>query len=205
MQKPIWVKVLWTLASWLVIIAMIVLLARLFQLANAAGNTLSTLNSPGKGDMPFAESYATNTIRYWLAFESSTDNAYAFPSYLSGVPRKKILPDLIFCESTNRPYVVNPVDRDGTPSLGLLQFKPETLWREAIYYGLIPPNTPESVFVTKHPELQTLAEKKQEIIFVAQLQVNVASYMIMTNWKNPRFWLQQFPQCFRDYRSDWGV
>lgn len=33
---------------------------------------------------------------------------------------------LIQCESNGRPEAVNPKDRDGTPSYGLLQFKPST-------------------------------------------------------------------------------
>lgn len=36
------------------------------------------------------------------------------------------LTDLIQCESNGRPEAVNPKDRDGTPSYGLLQFKPST-------------------------------------------------------------------------------
>jgi len=197
MQKPTWVKVLTTLASWLIIVAAIVLLAWTLSwhdnvkvVPTAQADQLA-FNSPGKGDTPLAESVATNTIGYWLALASTTHNAYSFPSYLTGLPRTTIVPDLISCESSGNAHALNPKDRDGTPSYGLLQFKPSTLYVEAIQYGLLASSTPESQI--------------KKVMYVAQLQVDVASYMIMGSWKKPAFWLQQFPQCFKDYRSDWGV
>lgn len=40
--------------------------------------------------------------------------------------REQWLADLIACESRGNPDAINPKDRDGTPSYGLLQFKPST-------------------------------------------------------------------------------
>ena len=40
--------------------------------------------------------------------------------------REAWLEKLIACESGGRPEAINPKDRDGTPSYGLLQFKPDT-------------------------------------------------------------------------------
>lgn len=46
------------------------------------------------------------------------------------------LADLIQCESNGRPEAVNPKDRDGTPSYGLLQFKPSTFEMFSKAYGI---------------------------------------------------------------------
>lgn len=43
---------------------------------------------------------------------------------------------LIQCESNGRPEAVNPKDRDGTPSYGLLQFKPSTFEMFSKAYGI---------------------------------------------------------------------
>lgn len=40
--------------------------------------------------------------------------------------REEWLAKLIQCESHGNPEAINPKDRDGTPSYGLLQFKPST-------------------------------------------------------------------------------
>lgn len=45
---------------------------------------------------------------------------------LQTTTREAWLADLIMCESSGRPHAINEVDRDGTPSYGLLQFKPST-------------------------------------------------------------------------------
>lgn len=39
---------------------------------------------------------------------------------------RRVLIDLIKCESGGNPKVINPQDTDGTASIGLLQFKPST-------------------------------------------------------------------------------
>lgn len=43
---------------------------------------------------------------------------------------------MAYCESTNNPLAVNPVDLDGTPSLGLYQFKPGTFRHYVEKYNL---------------------------------------------------------------------
>lgn len=172
----------------------------------SAAAASTSFNSPGKGDMPIAELPTINTIGYWLALASTTDNAYSYPSYLSGIPRTKILPDLISCESRGKTTALNPVDLDGTASYGLLEFKPRTLWSEAIRYGLIPTSTPKSVLIIKgNPRLETNEQRDLDIRYNAQLQVDVASHMIMDNWKDPAFWLQQFPGCYAIYHTEWGI
>lgn len=45
---------------------------------------------------------------------------------LQTTTREQWLADLIACESRGNPEAINPKDRDGTPSYGLLQFKPST-------------------------------------------------------------------------------
>ncbi len=46
------------------------------------------------------------------------------------------LAKLEHCESRGDPAAVNPKDRDGTPSYGLLQFKPSTFALYARAYGM---------------------------------------------------------------------
>lgn len=43
---------------------------------------------------------------------------------------------LVKCESRGDPGAVNPKDRDGTPSYGLLQFKPSTFEMFSRAYGI---------------------------------------------------------------------
>lgn len=43
---------------------------------------------------------------------------------------------LVKCESHGDPKAVNPKDRDGTPSYGLLQFKPSTFAMFSVAYGI---------------------------------------------------------------------
>lgn len=50
--------------------------------------------------------------------------------------REEWLQRLILCESSGNPEAVNPVDLDGTPSYGLLQFKPSTFEFFSKAYGI---------------------------------------------------------------------
>lgn len=50
--------------------------------------------------------------------------------------REEWLSKLEYCESTDNPRAINPRDRDGTPSYGLLQFKPSTFALYARAYGM---------------------------------------------------------------------
>lgn len=46
------------------------------------------------------------------------------------------LAHLVSCESRGNPSAINPKDRDGTPSYGLLQFKPSTFAMFSKAYGI---------------------------------------------------------------------
>lgn len=54
----------------------------------------------------------------------------------STTTREQWLADLITCESQGNPEAINPKDRDGTPSYGLLQFKPSTFEMFSKAYGI---------------------------------------------------------------------
>lgn len=57
--------------------------------------------------------------------------------FLQTPEREAWLERLITCESGGNPGALNPVDRDGTPSHGLLQFKRETFEWAASLYGIV--------------------------------------------------------------------
>jgi len=50
--------------------------------------------------------------------------------------REQWLAELISCESRGNPEAINPKDRDGTPSYGLMQFKPSTFEMFKKAYGI---------------------------------------------------------------------
>jgi hypothetical protein len=50
--------------------------------------------------------------------------------------REQWLTDLEICESGGNPNALNPVDRDGTPSHGLLQFKDTTFEMYRVRYSM---------------------------------------------------------------------
>lgn len=79
---------------------------------------------------------------------------------------------LVMCESTGNPNAINKVDRDGTPSYGLLQFKPSTFEYFARRYGVS----------------GTLMEPEAQKKIVRQMM-------------NDRGvdWLQQFPDCVKNH------
>lgn len=81
------------------------------------------------------------------------------------------LADLIICESHGNPEAINPLDRDGTPSYGLLQFKPSTFTGYRKQYGL------------KEAELMNPEAQKETV-----------RHMM----KDPNVnWYQLFPACTR--------
>lgn len=51
-------------------------------------------------------------------------------------PQKAWLGVIEWCESGGKPGSVNPKDKDGTPSYGILQFKPSTFFGYAKRYGV---------------------------------------------------------------------
>ena len=51
-------------------------------------------------------------------------------------PQQAWLGSLEYCESRGKPDAINPMDSDGTPSYGILQFKPSTYAWYAKIYGM---------------------------------------------------------------------
>lgn len=98
--------------------------------------------------------------------------------------QQKFLDALIRCESGGNPNAINPKDRDGTPSLGVLQFKPSTLYYFAhVKYKILPDIEEEEIM---------------NLIFDPDLQIRVAKLMIL----DPQVDLsRQFPDCYRRYHS----
>jgi hypothetical protein len=91
------------------------------------------------------------------------------------------LSKLIPCESGGNPNALNPMDKDLTPSWGILQFKPSTLHYFGIKYGLLPADIEPAEIMNR--------------IWEADLQINVAHKMIDEYGTTVEFWLQQFPAC----------
>lgn len=83
------------------------------------------------------------------------------------------LGQLINCESAGNPGAINPLDRDGTPSYGLLQFKPSTFHGYRKQYGL------------EEAELMDPEAQKETV-----------RHMMQDPGVN---WYQQFPACTRKY------
>lgn len=81
------------------------------------------------------------------------------------------LQELILCESSGNPEAINPLDLDGTPSFGLLQFKPSTFHGYRKQYGL--------------PEKELMDPEAQK---------DTVRHMMQDPWVD---WYQQFPACTR--------
>jgi len=78
---------------------------------------------------------------------------------------------LIQCESGGKASAINPLDKDGTPSYGLLQFKPSTFTGYRRQYGL-----PEAELMDPEAQKETVRHMMQD------------QYVD---------WNQQFPACVR--------
>lgn len=77
---------------------------------------------------------ATEVSYVRLSWEAVRVKPVPNSSYLASQTRW--LEDLVRCESRGDPAAVNPKDRDGTPSYGLLQFKPSTFEQFSKAYGI---------------------------------------------------------------------
>lgn len=100
-------------------------------------------------------------------------------------PRTRaILTDLVKCESSGNPNALNPLDLDGTPSYGCLQFKDTTLYHFAKEFDIL-------------PEIE-LAEI-HNVIYDPQIQIAVAEKMIEKYGHQRSFWQQQWPACSLKY------
>jgi hypothetical protein len=84
--------------------------------------------------------------------------------------QRKWLNKLEWCESRGRAYAVNKVDRDGTPSFGLLQFKPDTF----------------TYFAKEYKIAGKLMDPKAQRSIVEQMII-----------RGGIDWHQQFPDCTR--------
>jgi hypothetical protein len=108
------------------------------------------------------------------------------PQY--GIPEEtdpkvvRILTDLIRCESRGNPNALNKIDRDGTPSYGLLQFKPSTF--HAVLKQYIDPTITEE---------QSFAK-----IYDGDLQIK-AFIAWFGDGRPISWWQQQFPACSKLY------
>lgn len=97
---------------------------------------------------------------------------------------RSILTDLARCESTNDPGATNPKDLDGTPSHGLLQFKPSTLYAFNKEFSVLPDIEPDEI---------------HNVLYDPQIQVAVAVKMIEKYGHQRSFWQQQWPACSKKY------
>ena len=86
---------------------------------------------------------------------------------------------LIQCESGGNDKAINPRDRDGSPSWGLLQFKPDTLYKYVKRYSILPSIESQEIM---------------NVIFDGELQVRVLKEML----EDPAVdWYREFPDCYR--------
>lgn len=93
---------------------------------------------------------------------------------------------LVKCESGGNERAINPLDKDGFPSWGLLQFKPDTL------FG----------YVNKYKTLPDIERQEiMNVIFDGELQLRVLAEML----KDPEVdWYQEFPACYRRWIAHGG-
>ena len=129
-------------------------------------------------------------MKYVPIFTSILD-AISNPSTPSDVKYKakidrinSIIEKLIKCESGGDSKAYNPRDLDSTPSYGILQFKPGTLYSFGMEFKLLPVDFPRYEIINR--------------MFESDLQIAVAKKMIEKygmgiNAKS--FWKRQFPAC----------
>lgn len=75
-------------------------------------------------------------LEYIERVEVELEEPLPLPIILWDEAREEWLGDLILCESGGNPNALNPVDNDGTPSHGLLQFKDTTFTMYSERYGV---------------------------------------------------------------------
>lgn len=114
---------------------------------------------------------ASSEVTYTRA--TTTPDHIVDVNKMVGTPaQEKWLAALVQCESGGNPKAINPKDRDGTPSYGLLQFKPSTFRAFAKAYGI--------TGVLMNADAQRAIVRK------------------MMNDKSVN-WLQQFPDCVKNH------
>jgi len=97
---------------------------------------------------------------------------------------RAILTDLIPCESGGDPEALNPLDLDGTPSHGILQFKPTTLYQFAREFDILTDIEPDEIY---------------NVLYDPDIQIATATKMIEKYGDNIAFWKQQWPDCSKKY------
>lgn len=77
------------------------------------------------------------TFKYIERVEVELAEPLPLPIIIWDEARENWLNQLIHCESGGNPNALNPLDRDGTPSHGILQFKDTTFAMYADRYGIV--------------------------------------------------------------------
>ena len=138
------------------------------------------------------QSYAQDSSNgIYSSFVRPILDSISIPSTSSDVKYKakvdrinSIVEKLIKCESRGNPRAYNKNDLDNTPSYGILQFKPGTLYSFGMEFKLLPSDFPENEILNRmdEPDLQIAVAKKM-----------IEKYGMGANAK--KFWKQQFPSC----------
>ena len=99
----------------------------------------------------------------------------------------KLTEFFINCESGGKITAINPYDLDGTPSFGVLQFKPSTLYMFAyVKYRLLHDIERDEIM---------------NVIFDKDLQIQTFELM----WEDPEVTFeQQFPACYKRWLKQGG-
>jgi hypothetical protein len=105
---------------------------------------------------------------------------YKIPDNLDPKTRQ-ILTDLIHCESRGNSNALNPIDKDGTASHGLLQFKPSTF-----------------ISAIKIVDPTFDASTVMEALYDPNLQIK-AFLAYYGDGKPISWWSRQFPACSKQY------
>ena len=152
-----------------------------FFLARLPLNTVSIVNAQSGSISEQSGTTTMASITPFLVQPSKFGGKPVIPVYVpAGTPPRqaKILADLLKCESGANALAYNKVDRDGTPSFGALQFKPETYYTVLKQY-LYPKITKEEAYSR---------------LYDGDLQVKV--FLLWFGEGRPVSWWQnQFPDC----------
>ena len=101
------------------------------------------------------------------------------------IVENEIVDKMEYCESGYNPLALNPMDKDHTPSYGLLQFKPETLISYTNRYGLMNTNGWE-------------ISDAMNWAYDGQFVESIFRKML---YDKKVVWTQEFPDCYRRNQS----
>lgn len=154
----------------------------------AAATSYALRNSKPPPTAPFSQIGSISIIQTKKpVLEPFGGQKWGIPENLS-IRTGVVLTDLIWCESRANGGAVNKIDLDGTPSYGLLQFKPLTLWDWA----------------TKHKILDIEKAEIMNVIFDGQVQIDAFLAEYEENGQKEAWWKQNFPGCFAKYKEKWA-